>query len=102
MGSTGRAFMEGVSIGVGYHLADRMATKAMNREAERIRREKERQQRKIQRQVEHHNYKMTHDPRYRQNYLEDQHQHTLVEQHRHSLTQSLPPERQNANNPFMF
>lgn len=98
MGSTGHAFMEGVSIGVGYHLADRMARKAMNRERARIRREKEKQQRIIDR----HNYKMAHNPRYRQNYIEDQHQHTLVEQHRHSLTQSLPPERQNANNPFMF
>lgn len=98
MGSTGRAFMEGVSIGVGYHLADRMARKAMNRERDRIRREKEKQQRIIDR----HNYKMKHNPRYRQNYIEDQHQHTLVEQHRHSLTQPLPPERRNANNPFMF
>lgn len=102
MGSTGRAFMEGVSIGVGYHLADRMATKAMNHEAERIRREKEKQQRKIQRQVERHNYKMEHDPRYRQNYVEDKHQRVLVEQHRHSLTQPLPKGRQNPNNPFMF
>lgn len=98
MGSTGHAFMEGVSIGVGYHLADHMARKAMNRERDRIRREKEKQQRIIDR----HNYKMEHNPRYRQNYIEDQHQHTLVEQHRHSLTQPLPPDRRNANNPFMF